>query len=73
MSTNKFLLQKGIKHLTGALPLLFLGPVVIYNAFMNKHTAWHYLVLGIGIIFCLLAMWFIFSGLRWIVKGIFND
>ncbi len=36
MATNKQLLSKGIKYLSGALPLLFIGPSVIYNAFMNQ-------------------------------------
>ncbi len=73
MATNKQLLMKGIKYLTGALPLLFIGPSLIYNAFQNQHTNWHYLVLGIGIIACLSSMVLIFLGLRIIMKGIFND
>ncbi|KRB56134.1 DUF6095 family protein [Flavobacterium sp. Root186] len=73
MSTNKQLLGKGIKYLTGALPLMFLGPSLIYNAFMNQHTNWHYLVLGIGIVACLSSMLLIFLGLRIIMKSLFND
>ncbi len=73
MSTNKQLLGKGIKYLTGALPLMFLGPSLIYNAFMNQHTNWHYLVLGIGIVACLSSMLLIFLGLRIIMKALFND
>jgi hypothetical protein len=70
---NKELLAKGIKYLTGALPLMFIGPTVIYNAFMNQHTNWHYLVLAIGIIACLASMYLMFVGLKIIMKGIFND
>lgn len=70
---NKELLAKGIKYLTGALPLMFIGPTVIYNAFMNQHTNWHYLVLAIGIIACLASMYLMFMGLKIIMKGIFND
>ncbi|RED26511.1 hypothetical protein BD847_0430 [Flavobacterium cutihirudinis] len=73
MATNKQLLGKGIKYLTGALPLMFIGPTLIYNAFMNQHTNWHYLVLGIGIVACLSSMVLIFLGLKIIMKGIFND
>ncbi|CAM2891565.1 hypothetical protein SAMN05444143_102301 [Flavobacterium succinicans] len=73
MATNKDFLSKGIKYLSGALPLLFLGPSIIYNAFMNQHTNWHYLVLGIGIIACLASMYLIFTGLRWIMKALFKD
>jgi hypothetical protein len=70
---NKEHLAKGIKYLSGALPLMFIGPSVIYNAFMNQHTNWHYLVLGIGIIACLASMYLMFTGLKIIMKGIFND
>ena len=70
---NKELLAKGIKYLSGALPLMFIGPTVIYNAFMNQHTSWHYLVLGIGIVACLASVYLMFVGLRIIMKGIFND
>ena len=70
---NKEHLAKGIKYLTGALPLMFIGPTVIYNAFMNQHTNWHYLVLAVGIIACLASMYLMFVGLKIIMKGIFND
>ena len=70
---NKEHLAKGIKYLTGALPLMFIGPTVIYNAFMNQHTNWHYLVLGIGIVACVASIYLMFVGLKIIMKGIFND
>jgi hypothetical protein len=70
---NKELLAKGVKYLSGALPLMFIGPTVIYNAVMNQHTNWHYLVLAIGIIACLASMYLLFVGLKIIMKGIFND
>lgn len=70
---NKEQLAKGIKYLTGALPLMFIGPSVIYNAFMNQKNDWHYLVLAIGIIACLASMVLMFVGLKIIMKGIFND
>jgi hypothetical protein len=58
MGTNKELLSKGIKY--GALPLLFIGPSIIYNAFINKQNIWHYLVLAVGIATCLGAMYLLF-------------
>ena len=73
MSTNKELLSKGVKYLTGALPLMFIGPSLIYNAFMNQNNIWHYLVLGIGIVACLTSMYLIFLGLKYIMKALFND
>ena len=73
MATNKELLSKGIKYLAGALPLLFLGPALIYNAFINKQNVWHYLVLAIGIIACIAAMYLMYLGLKTIMKSLFND
>jgi putative Mn2+ efflux pump MntP len=70
---NKELLAKGVKYLSGALPLLFIGPSMIYNAFMNQKNDWHYLVLAIGIVACLSAMILMFLGLKIIMKGIFNE
>lgn len=67
------MLSKGIKYLAWALPLLFIGPSLIYNAFMNKQNVWHYLVLAIGIMACIGAMYLMFLGLKTIMKGIFND
>ncbi len=70
---NKEHLGRGIKYLSGALPLLFIGPAIIYNAFMNQKNDWHYLVLVIGIIACLSAVFLMFKGLQLLMKGIFND
>lgn len=73
MATNKELLSKGIKYLSGALPLIFIGPSLIYNAFMNQQNVWHYAILAIGIIACLAAMYLMFLGLKTIMKSLFND
>lgn len=73
MSTNRTVLSKGIKYLVFALPLLFIGPSVIYNAFINKQNVWHYLVLAIGIILSGLAVYFMYKGLQTIMKALFND
>ncbi len=73
MATNQKLLAKGIKQLALALPLLFIGPTVMYNAFINQKNVWHYLVLAFGITICLLAVYFLFTGLRTLMQSIFND
>jgi hypothetical protein len=73
MATNKEVLSKGIKYLAGALPLLFIGPALIHNAFMNKQNIWHYLVLAIGITTCIAAMYLMYLGLKTIMKSLFND
>jgi hypothetical protein len=73
MSTNKELLSKGVKKLAWALPLLFIGPSLIYNAFINKLNVWHYLVLGIGIAICLGSVYLAFKGLQLMMRSLFND
>jgi len=73
MSTNKELLSKGVKYLAWALPLLFIGPSLIYNAFINKENAWHYLVLATGIAICIGSVYLIFLGLKTMMRSLFND
>jgi len=73
MSTNKELLTKGVKYLAWALPLLFIGPSLIYNAFINKQNAWHYLVLAIGITICIGSVYLIVLGLKTMMRSLFND
>ena len=72
MSAKKEQLGKGIRMLFGALPLMFIGPSVIYNAFMNKHTNWHYLVLAIGCILCILAVFLAFKGIKTLTDALFD-
>ena len=69
---NKELLGKGIKYMLYALPLMFIGPSVIYNAFINKQNMWHYLVLAIGITLCFLAVYYMFNGIKTLTDSIFH-
>ena len=73
MATDKQLLAKGVRYLFGALPLMFLGPSVIYNAFMNKGNNWHYLVLVVGCAICITAVLLAFKGIKLMTDSIFND
>jgi len=73
MSTNKALLSKGIKYLAWSLPMLFIGPTLIYNAFINKQNVWHYLVLGIGIMMCACSVYLMFRGFKTMMRSLFND
>lgn len=72
MSTNKQILAKGIKYLSGALPLAFIGPVIINSAFKNEDSPYYEIVLGVGILFCGLAIFFMFKGVTTIVKSLFE-
>jgi hypothetical protein len=73
MGINKALLDKGIKFMLYALPLMFLGPSVMYNAFINKQNVWHWLVLAIGIVLSGLAVYFMFKGVKAITDAMFQD
>ena len=73
MATNRKLLNKGIQQLAWALPLMFVGPTVIYNSFINKQNAWHYLVLIVGICVCFTTVYLTFKGLNTITRSLFND
>lgn len=65
--------NKGIRLLAFALPLFFIGPSLIYNAFQNQGNNWHYLVLAIGIAFCLWAMYLAFRGIYIMVNALFES
>ena len=69
---NKELIGKGVKYLFGALPLMFIGPSVMYNAFMNKDNNWHYLVLFVGCAICITAVLLAFKGIRTITNAFFD-
>ena len=72
MATDKNILAKGIKYLAGALPLLFLGPIIINSAFKNeKHPLYPY-VLTLGILVALTAMFLIYKGINTLVKSMFD-
>lgn len=73
MSANKRLFDKGIKYMLYALPLMFIGPSVIYNAWINKENAWHYLVLAIGITLSFLAVNFMFKGIKNLIDALFEN
>ncbi len=72
MFGKKELLEKGIKFMLYALPLMFIGPSVIYNAFINKQNIWHYLVLAVGVFLCFLAVYFLFKGIKSVTDAFFN-
>ncbi len=55
------------------MPLLFIGPSLIYNAFINKQNVWHYLVLAVGIAICIGSVYLIVLGLKTMMRSLFND
>jgi hypothetical protein len=72
MATNRKILLKGIQYLAGALPTLFIGPIVINSAFKNKENPLYPYILGLGIMICGFAIFLIFKGINTIIKSLFD-
>ena len=64
MSINKKTLIKGIQYISGALPLAFMGLVVINSSFKNQENPYYEVILGLGILFCALAIFLMFKGCK---------
>lgn len=64
---------KGIRKVSMAIPMMFIGPVVINSSFKNQGHPFYYPILAIGILICLLSMFLFFRGIVTMVKGFFND
>lgn len=73
MHPDKNLLQKGVKYAVGSMPLMFLGPMTIYNALINRHSWVHYIVLTVGIFICGLSVFLMWKGIQLILKSLFNE
>jgi len=73
MTTDKKILFKGIRFLVFALPLLFIGPIIIGSSFRNQSNMFFYPVLFVGILCCAFAIYFTFKGITTMVNAIFND
>lgn len=71
--TNKDTLGKGIKFVAGALPLIFLGPSIIFSAFNNQDKPLYWPVLILGILLCIGAGYLIFKGIKTIMRAMFDD
>jgi hypothetical protein len=72
MGTNKLILSQGIKNIFGALPLFFIGPVIINSAFKNQEHPMYFPILFFGILICFLSVFFMFRGLKIIMKAMFD-
>lgn len=70
--TNKILLGKGLKYLGGALPLVFIGPSVLYSAFNNQDHPLYIAVLILGILACAGAIFLMFKGIGTLIKSLFD-
>jgi len=70
--TDKELLVKGLQTMGICLVLMFLGPTLLYIAFSNQDKSTFILVLILAILVCILAIFFMFRGLRIIMKSVFH-
>ncbi|UZH55956.1 hypothetical protein JRG66_03475 [Salinimicrobium tongyeongense] len=70
--TNKSLLLKGLKFLAGALPLSFLGPVVLFSSFKNTDNPWFLPVLFFALIAMAAAIYLMFKGINTVMKALFD-
>jgi hypothetical protein len=70
--TNKGLLMKGLKYLAGALPLTFIGPVVLFSSFKNQEHTWFLPILLFALIAMAAAIFLMFKGINTIMKALFD-
>ncbi|WP_405199423.1 DUF6095 family protein [Christiangramia sp. LLG6405-1] len=70
--TDKKTLSKGVKYLAGSLPLVMIGPSVLYNAFNNQDHPWYIPVLIFGIIATFAAIFLMFKGIMTMVNSFFG-
>jgi hypothetical protein len=71
--TNKDTLARGVKFLAGALPLIFIGPSVVFSAFNNQDKPLYWPILILGIVVSLAAIFLIFKGIMTLLKALFDE
>ena len=70
--TDKNLLGKGLRVMAGALPLIILGPVVLFSSFKNQDHPWFIPILIIGLLALFGAIFLLFKGIGIIMKALFD-
>lgn len=70
--TNKELLMKGLKFLAGALPLSFVGPVVLFSSFKNQDHPWFIPILILALLAMAAAIYLMFKGISTVMKAMFD-
>lgn len=70
---DKTKIYKGLQKVFIAIPLMFVGPIIIYSSFKNQEHFLYYPVLILGCLICLFSMYLFFIGLKTLVSGLFND
>ena len=72
MRTDKEMMIKGIKKLALTVLLMFLAPIVIWQAFKNEDHPFYWPVLIIGLFLAIYAVHMGFKGIHTIVDALFG-
>ena len=70
--TDRKTLSKGVKYLAGSLPLVMIGPSVLYSAFNNQDKDLYIPILILGIIATFAAIFLMFKGIMTMVNAFFD-
>ncbi|AZQ57938.1 hypothetical protein EJ994_03645 [Maribacter sp. MJ134] len=70
--TNKDILVKGVKQLAYTVMLMFLAPIVIWQAFKNEDHPFYWPVLVVGILLAMAAIGMGFRGIKTIMNSLFG-
>lgn len=70
--TDKQKVLKGVKFMAGALPLAFLGPVVIHSSFNNQAHPLYIPFLILGILIAATSAFLIFRGISIMISALFD-
>lgn len=71
--TDKKLLVDGLKKMAIALLCMFIGPTLTYISPGIPDNTKKYAALILGILLCIVAIYFAFMGIRTILRSLFND
>lgn len=64
---------RGLRAMAYAIVMAFIGPTVMTSAFKNQEHVFYVPVLGIAILMCIAAILLGFWGIKYMVKGLFNE
>ena len=70
---KKNYISKGLNRLVLSLFFMFLGPTIVFSAFKNEGHEFYYFVLILGTIFCLMAVYLLYSGIMTIVRNLSEE
>lgn len=70
--TDRKLLHKGVRYLFFALPLFFIGPIILHSSLKNQNHPLFAFVFGLACFICLSSMFLLYKGLQTIIKSLFS-